>query len=473
MSSSSSSVDIDELQQLPINHPNTTGNNDDDGNDETDEETPILWSEEGINSDVVETLYSDWTINIQSLDNNDQGTLERRFHVHRIMFGSKSSYFHALFKGNFAEDKEVTLIFPYVVVVENFDPFLEYCYYTKDNFFDLKKREDSFILKPVQSSVLLFLGHYFGMKRLERTCMAYIKNHGFDVNGEYDIDSDYYVYALQLGLSNLRQLLVETCALSLENLKPDSPLSKIVDIDFLIEVLEEAHKEQIRYQENSLRWARNIAFICEWQSSTLKENHFNRLIDSSFLIELDGDVALRFLKLQQEILCRNETVVTELTDLEKRCLHPIHQYFLIQPLRQDNMPDFLPLRVLKELWLLAMWQAKNPWTPGKTLEEPKGNNSTNVYQHHFQGDDCGLFIGACNGMFVVVGNVRGPRPDPGDILFSINGHVVDHESTLEEVLQSIQDALGSTVGAMILFISDLKFRENFFDTRDLKFGTRI
>jgi hypothetical protein len=76
-------------------------------------------------------------------------------------------------------------------------------------------------------------------------------------------------------------------------------------------------------------------------------------------------------------------------------------------------------------------------------------------------------------MFVVVGNVRGPRPDPGDILFSINGHVVDHESTLEEVLQSIQDALGSTVGAMILFISDLKFRENFFDTRDLKFGTRI
>jgi BTB/POZ domain len=80
------------------------------------EESHILWSEEEGTGEDQEALYSDWTIKIQS--SQDGATLERTFHVHRMMFGSKSPYFHALFKGNFAENKVVTLAFPDLVVVQ-------------------------------------------------------------------------------------------------------------------------------------------------------------------------------------------------------------------------------------------------------------------------------------------------------------------------------------------------------------------
>jgi BTB/POZ domain len=419
-----------------------------------DKEVEIHWSEDG--KDAEEALYSDWIITVHS----DDRKLTRIFHAHRFVLGAKSSYFRTLFRGNFAEKGTVTLQFPNVVV-KNFHVFLEYCY---DKDFFAKKEDEDYQpdISGVHTCVLFFLGEYFGTPAIEKRILGLL-----DSILLYEAEN-FYTYSKQLGLSKIRQRFVNRCSCYPETLDGDSYLANLVDVTFFLEVLEAVQSHKACHMDITF-WSENVASFCEMHSSTMKEAEFHSLVDRKNLPVIHPHAALGLLKIQQKFSRSGDAMTTELTDLEQRCVPALHDLFLdTDHSRENALPDFLPPRIWKELFRFASRQARNPWNltrPSGEVERIDDVAQVPTDNQHYTvvklDSHLGVQLGRWCGKYVVLESLCHVKPGPGDILFSVDGVLVDGQDPYSEVKERISRILESNGKVTLGFICNTTFKEWF------------
>ena len=359
---------------------------------QNDEDPPITWSK----LPDEDADYADWKIDVVIQQPTDDGGDNEKqditmvetkrktssstivvatYAVHRLPLGEKSKYFKGLFNNTFSETHNhrstIELPSPAITCVQ-FEIVLDYLYH--------KRLMKSQSYDPV---AMIYFGDYFCIKPLKEFGQRNVRAALFiDKMGS---GSDFLMYsekfatffpaAKQLGMNDLQEAIIYTCACQWQFMSRGTELFKMNDLQFWHNVLLKRRQifgiidDEQKYDIKC--WSVNVAYFIEHHFNDIDNEIFCAFTTVEALPYISPEVAITLMQQEHHFgkIEINEQDSNTLTCLQKRCIDALYnketgewQVEIDQELKQGRLRKISPI-VLETLLLQTVKFAHSKQPP--------------------------------------------------------------------------------------------------------------